>query len=71
MDEALRQANFPLQKHHGDKRIGRTFGGIELSREEAQKLAMVSVYYNSDAEIVVIDEPAAALDPLAKQFFRF
>lgn len=67
LDEALRQANFPLKKHHGDQRIGRTFGGIELSRGEAQKLAMARVYYNSDAEIVVIDEPTAALDPLAEE----
>lgn len=28
---------------------------------------MARVYYNSDAEIVVIDEPTAALDPLAEE----
>lgn len=67
LDEALQQANFPLQKHHGDQMIGRMFGGIELSRGEAQKLAMARSYYNSDAEIVIIDEPTAALDPIAEE----
>ena len=64
---AITLAGFPLDKYELDNMIGRNFDGIELSGGEAQKLAAARSYYNSDAEIVIIDEPTAALDPLAEE----
>ena len=39
--------------------------GIELSGGEGQKLAMARAYYK-DADLVILDEPTAALDPIAE-----
>jgi ATP-binding cassette subfamily B protein len=64
---AINLAGFPLDKFELDNMIGRNFDGIELSGGEAQKLAAARSYYNSDAEIIIIDEPTAALDPLAEE----
>ncbi len=40
-------------------------GGIELSGGEAQKVALARAIYR-DASIVILDEPTAALDPIAE-----
>jgi len=39
--------------------------GVEISGEEAQKLALARALYK-DAPIVILDEPTAALDPVAE-----
>ena len=54
-----------LYKNFSDK-------GIEVSRGEAQKIAIARAIYKN-APIVVLDEPTAALDPLAEQelFLKF
>ncbi|MFQ7165346.1 MAG: ATP-binding cassette domain-containing protein [Acutalibacteraceae bacterium] len=39
--------------------------GVEISGGEAQKLALARALYK-DAPIVILDEPTAALDPLAE-----
>ena len=39
--------------------------GIELSGGEGQKLAIARALYK-DAPVVILDEPTAALDPLAE-----
>ena len=46
--------------------------GTELSGGQWQKLALARAFY-SDAEIIILDEPTASLDPLAEQevFRRF
>lgn len=46
--------------------------GIELSIGQWQKLSMARAFY-SDADILILDEPTASLDPLAEQevFRRF
>lgn len=46
--------------------------GIELSGGQWQKLAIARAFY-SDADILILDEPTASLDPLAEQeiFARF
>ncbi len=45
--------------------------GVELSGGEGQKLAIARAIYK-DAPIVVLDEPTAALDPLAEyEIYRF
>lgn len=50
-----------------DTQIGRQFdrSGIEFSGGEAQKLACARAYYRN-APIVILDEPTAALDPIAE-----
>lgn len=46
-----------------DQVVGRRFkGGLDLSGGEWQKLALARVYM-SDAQLLVLDEPTAALDP--------
>lgn len=40
-------------------------GGVEISAGEAQKLALARALYK-DAPVVVLDEPTAALDPIAE-----
>jgi ATP-binding cassette subfamily B protein len=44
-----------------DTRLGRTFGGRDLSGGEWQKLALARAFVR-DAQLLVLDEPTAALD---------
>lgn len=67
LDAALLQAGFPVEKYSGQQFIGRMFDGAELSGGEAQKLAIARAVYRSGAEVIVIDEPTAALDPMAEE----
>ena len=46
-----------------NEELGREFGGLELSGGEWQKLAIARGMFK-DSEIIVLDEPTAALDPL-------
>ena len=47
--------------------IGHEFddSGLILSRGQAQKLAIAAVYARN-CEIVILDEPSSALDPIAE-----
>lgn len=67
IETSLRLAEFPIEKYSLDTMIGRSFDGLELSRGEGQKLAAARAFYNRKAEIMIIDEPTAALDPIAKE----
>lgn len=67
LDQILKDAGFPTNKHPGDSQIGKLFGGIELSKGESQKLAIARSYFNANANVIVIDEPTAALDPIAEE----
>lgn len=44
-------------------------GGVNLSGGEAQKIALARVLY-SNSDIVVLDEPSSALDPIAEYQFN-
>lgn len=48
-----------------DARLGRDFGGVELSGGEWQKLA-IARGLNKAAEVILLDEPTSALDPLVE-----
>jgi ATP-binding cassette, subfamily B, bacterial len=69
------QADRLLSRFPGglDQMLGRRFeGGIDLSGGEWQKVALARAYLR-DAQILILDEPAAALDAVAEHevFCRF
>ncbi|MDW8467203.1 MAG: ATP-binding cassette domain-containing protein [Chloroherpetonaceae bacterium] len=52
--------------HRYEQRIGRRFAnGVDLSGGEWQKIALARAYMR-DAELYILDEPTAALDPEAE-----
>jgi ATP-binding cassette subfamily B protein len=56
-----------------EQQLGRRFdGGVELSGGEWQKVALARAYLR-DAEVLILDEPTAALDARAEYqvFVRF
>ena len=46
--------------------LGPEFGGCDLSGGQWQRLAIARGLYRADADLLVFDEPTAALDPLAE-----
>lgn len=71
LSECLEQANIKARveklpnKEHTYLYKDIDENGVEISGGEAQKLALARALYK-DAPIVVLDEPTAALDPLAE-----
>lgn len=43
--------------------LGKQFGGTELSGGEWQKLAIARAFMRENAQLLILDEPTAALDP--------
>ena len=60
IEEALKWADLDLKK---EMVLGREFGGEELSGGQWQRIALARCYYR-DREIVFVDEPTSAIDPL-------
>lgn len=69
--DCLKQAGFGDRLHNmpqsTDTNLYKDFDekGVEISGGEAQKIALARALYK-DAPIVVLDEPTAALDPIAR-----
>jgi ATP-binding cassette subfamily B protein len=68
--EASRKSNAQdlLDRFPGklDQMLGRRFeGGVDLSGGEWQRMALARAYLR-DAQILILDEPTAALDPMAE-----
>jgi ATP-binding cassette, subfamily B, bacterial len=61
---------FPARE---DTLLGKQFGGTELSGGQWQKLALARAFVREDAQLLILDEPTAALDPRSEYevFCRF
>jgi ATP-binding cassette, subfamily B, bacterial len=46
-----------------DTPLGKQFGGTELSGGEWQKLALARAFIRETSQLLILDEPTAALDP--------
>lgn len=69
LDEALKLTNVDkiIQKFNAGAKtfLGKKYGGSDISGGEWQKIALARGYY-AKSKIVILDEPTAALDPLAE-----
>ncbi|MFN6572311.1 ABC transporter [Nostoc minutum NIES-26] len=57
----------------GDTPLGKQFGGTELSGGQWQKLALARAFVRQEAQLLLLDEPTAALDPRSESdlYLRF
>ncbi|AFY46992.1 ABC-type multidrug transport system, ATPase and permease component [Nostoc sp. PCC 7524] len=69
-DIAKLVAKFPTGE---DTPIGKQFSGTELSGGQWQKLALARAFVRQEAQILLLDEPTAALDPRSEYelYLRF
>lgn len=52
-----------------DTQLGKQFGGTELSGGQWQKLALARAFVRKQAQLLLLDEPTAALDPRSEYDF--
>jgi ABC-type multidrug transport system fused ATPase/permease subunit len=63
--KVLQRAEVGYLKDELDNKVDKTFGGMEFSVGQWQKIAIARALYN-DGEIFILDEPTASLDPLSE-----
>ena len=66
VESALAQVGLSTDKFPLDMLLGPEFGGVDMSGGEWQRVALARSLVKKDAELVIFDEPTAALDPLAE-----
>ena len=65
-ESALRQVGLSADTLDLESFLGPEFGGVDLSGGEWQRLAIARCLLKKDVELLIFDEPTAALDPLAE-----
>ena len=66
VESALAQVGLSTDKFPLETLLGPEFGGVDMSGGEWQRVALARSLVKKDAELVIFDEPTAALDPLAE-----
>ena len=66
VESALAQVGLSTDKFPLETLLGPEFGGVDISGGEWQRVALARSLVKKDAELVIFDEPTAALDPLAE-----
>lgn len=51
-----------------DSNVSKEFDpeGVNFSGGELQKIALARIFYNEDADLIVLDEPTSAMDPISE-----
>jgi len=74
---AAKEAGFDEVAQHlpqkYETQLGKPFDGTELSGGQWQKLALARAFIRQEAQLLILDEPTAALDPRSEYelFLRF
>ena len=66
VESALTQVGLSTEKFPLETLLGPEFGGVDISGGEWQRVALARSLLKKDVELVIFDEPTAALDPLAE-----
>jgi ATP-binding cassette subfamily B protein len=66
VQRVLDLVDLPAPAVSADRLLGPEFGGIDLSGGQWQRLSIARALFRADADLIVFDEPTAALDPLAE-----
>ena len=66
VESALTRVGLSTEKFPLETLLGPEFGGVDISGGEWQRVALARSLLKKDVELVIFDEPTAALDPLAE-----
>lgn len=66
VEDVLTRVGLSAERYPVDILLGPEFGGVDLSGGEWQRIAIVRSLLKKETDILIFDEPTAALDPLAE-----